>query len=270
MVWATQALNNPTEIYLIDLATKQRRALVLGRDPRWWGQNRVVYFTGSQTRSYIDLTTNQRQPFPDTIPFPDFSTFEIDGATYRLKTLAPDQLALTNHLRFSVEDIARDHTVLQFDAAQAFPAGRNEIVVATPMVNGMTNIYLVALPSGASTFVATARWQLPSWPLAATESFIAWTDAYCDFANPGKTKVYDRRTRTITELDRGFWVRLTPDNRLAVGEFGGKSLIDIATWQTVFVIPGTESYDRNRDVSWSPDYKFASTGFVGGHGGRCP
>ena len=34
----------------------------------------------------------------------------------------------------------------------------------------------------------------------------------------GKTKLYDRATRAIIELDRTFWVRLTPSDQLAVGE----------------------------------------------------
>jgi hypothetical protein len=46
-------------------------------------------------------------------------------------------------------------------------------------------------------------------------------------------------------------------------------LIDLSTLRATFVIPGTEAFDRGRDVNWTADYKFASTGFVGGHGGLC-
>ncbi len=269
MVYSTLAGNNPTEIYLVDLATKQKRALALGRDPRWWGQNRVVFFTGLQTRRVIDITTNQQADFPSGLEFPDFSTVDIDGAKYRLKQLAPDPQALANRFRYVVEDIATTQTVLQFEATQAVPAGVNEVIVATPMQGSTMNLFLVDVRTGASTYVSTARWSTTNFPLAATTDLVAWTEAYCDFTNPGKTRIYDRRTKTITDLDRTFWIRLTPDGKLAPGEFGAKSLIDLSTLRATFVLPGTEFYDRGRDATWTPDYKFASTGFVGGHGGNC-
>jgi hypothetical protein len=269
MVYSTLAGNNPTEISLVDVATKQKRALTLGRDPRWWGQGRVVFFTGLQTRRVYDITTDQQSDFPDGLVFPDFSTADIDGATYRLKQLPPDPKALTSSSRFIVEDIARAQPVLQFEAGQAMPAGTNEVLVATVPQGATTNLFLVDAATGASTYVSTARWMPGAFPLAATTTLVAWTEAYCDFTNPGKTRIYDRKTGTITELDRSFWVQLTPDGKLAPGEFGARSLIDLSTFKASFVLPGTELYDRGSDVSWSPDYRYASTGFVGGHGGHC-
>lgn len=269
MVYSTQALNNPTEVYLYDVATRERRALALGRDPRFMGNDRVVFVTGASARTVIDLKTFQQAPLPVGTVFPDFTVTELNGGTYQVRTLSPNPLAFSDRLSFAVEEVATSRVVLQLEAARVAAAGVDELLVAAPVQSGMTNLFIIDVKTGAQTYISTARWQPANWPLVATADLVAWTEAYCDFANPGKTRIYDRRTKTITELDRTFWVTLAPDGKLGVGEFGAKSLIDLATLRATFVLPGTELYDRGRDASWSRDYKFASTGFTGGHGGNC-
>jgi hypothetical protein len=269
MVYSTLALNNPTEVYLIDVTTKEKRALALGRDPRFISNDRVVFLSGSSTRMVIDLKTAQQTPLAADTVFPDFSVVDLVGGNYRLRTVSANRAALPNRLGYAVEEVASSKQVLRFDATQAVPAGTDEVLVATPMQANTMNLYLVDVKTGASSYVSTARWAVSNLPLAATADLVAWTEAYCDFSNPGKTRIYDRKAKAITELDRSFWVRLTPDGKIAPGEFGAKSLIDLSTLRATFVLPGTELFDRGRDVSWSSDYRYASTGFTGGHGGNC-
>lgn len=269
MVWSTLAGNNATEVWLIDVATKQRRILGLGRDPRFLDDGRVVAFTGGQTREIIDVATGARTPLPSGTLFPDFSVVPISGGTFRLRTMTTEPAANQAH-RYAVEEVSSSRVIFEFSAALAAAAGTNEIVLTTPPVNGTTNIYVVSVPSGEANFVATARWQAGNWPLAASEKYIAWTEAFCANQDRGKTRLFDRATSSIRELNASFYVRLTPSDQLAVGDFGAKTLIDAVTLRTEFALPGTTQFDRGPEANWSPDYKFASTGFVGGHGGLCP
>jgi hypothetical protein len=61
---------------------------------------------------------------------------------------------------------------------------------------------------------------------------------------------------------------LTPAGLLAAGSFGATALIDPKMASFVTVIPGTPDGWAG-DVSWSSDYRFASHGPYGGHGGIC-
>ena len=60
-------------------------------------------------------------------------------------------------------------------------------------------------------------------------------------------------------------VEFTPDGHMIDGIFGGNALIDPATLTWDVVPPGGST-----DVSWSPDYRYASRGEQPGHGGYCP
>ncbi|MGE0598828.1 MAG: hypothetical protein AB7J35_03250 [Dehalococcoidia bacterium] len=50
---------------------------------------------------------------------------------------------------------------------------------------------------------------------------------------------------------------------LAAGTFGADALIEPRTLEHVSVIPD------GPDISWSEDYRYASHGPYGGHGGLC-
>jgi hypothetical protein len=126
-----------------------------------------------------------------------------------------------------------------------------------------TNIFLVHIPTGQAVFVATARAYPPNWPMIADERYVMWTEDYCPRLE-GKTRIFDRRTGRITETDATLWLDgFTPDGLIASGPFGADELIDPETLQYTAVIPPSEAV-------WSPDYRYASVGQVGGHGGLCP
>jgi hypothetical protein len=177
--------------------------------------------------------------------------------------------------RFTLVDPARgDLELLSFEAWKAAPAGRGYLVAASePLSSGppnefgvapqTTNIYLIQVASGIAAFIATSPAYGPNWPLVADETFIAWTEDYCAPA-PGRTRLFDRRTSEIRELDATLWLdSFTPDGLLAAGAFGADELIDPETLQYTAVLPSSEA-------QWSSDYRYASVGQVGGHGGLCP
>ncbi len=200
---------------------------------------------------------------------------------------------------YSVED-GKGNVVFQFRALQASPAGPNEIVVATsPLCDdgngkqiwceeeltkldaasggkpgnfqyakGTTNIFLVDLASGKAKFIATAaydpRTQLRpyNWPLSADANYVVWTEDYCG-QTKGKTRVYDRKSGQIKELDQTLWVRMD-GGLIGAGEFGARAMIDPASLQYKTVLP-----DNLPDVTWSDDYRYAAVGQASPHGGLC-
>jgi hypothetical protein len=84
------------------------------------------------------------------------------------------------------------------------------------------------------------------------------------------TRVLDRRTGAVTELDQSLWVTMTPGGLIGAGEFGPSDLIDPRTLQYVAVLPPQARQTGPAiDVTWSPDYKWASRGEPRGHGGLC-
>ena len=199
--------------------------------------------------------------------------------------------------KWLVEDVWTEEVVLAFEAIAVQPAGPNEIVIATtPLCNeanwiaectlvlskleaqsgaqgglaaveGTTNIFIVDLSTGDSTFVATATynartglWPM-SWPLAANANFVVWTESYCGEPR-GLTRVFDRATDQITELNASEWVYLA-EGRLGVGENGATAIIDPATFEYRAVLPELSG------VVWSSDLRYAAVGQNFGRGGVC-
>jgi hypothetical protein len=130
---------------------------------------------------------------------------------------------------------------------------------------GLVNIFEVDPVPGIARFIATAVASAPNWPLTASTTHVAWTEDYCGL-DPvgGHTRLYERSSGTITELDQGFWVDFTADGMLGLDEFGPRALIDPATLDYVFVLPHLAI-----DVHWSADARYAVVSFAGGHGGLC-
>ena len=204
-------------------------------------------------------------------------------------------------LRFREEYVVEANegrVIYQFRALQALPAGKGEFMIATSPVcddgsgrliwceevlarmeagskpgdikyaRGSTNIFVVDVASGKARFIATVAYNPPTnirpfnWPLSADSNYVVWTEQYCGQTR-GKTRIYDRRSGRIRELDATLWVRMAV-GLLGAGEFGSKALIDPATLQYRTVLP-----DNLGDTAWSPDYRYAAVGQNLGHGGLC-
>jgi hypothetical protein len=199
-----------------------------------------------------------------------------------------------------VEELATARRVLEFRAIAASPAGPGELIIATSPLcakpdgttawcedalaawrpsldrsskdpqyaEGTTNIFLVNVSTGDAQFVATAAYRPhafispANWPLIANEDFVVWTESYCGLPQ-GKTRIYDRATGEITELDSGAWVRWHGD-LIGIGDFSSRAILDPVTLEYVAAVAPELS-----GVGWSPDLRFAVVGAVLGHGGLC-
>src|SRR3712207_6665516 len=122
----------------------------------------------------------------------------------------------------------------------------------------MTNIFLVEIATGRATFIATARLSSsPVYlPMDANRDYVVWTEDPCGFPHPpGRTRLYDRRAGTLTELSASLPnPRLTPGGLIASGEpIGAKELIDPMTMTYRLVLP-----ENVIDAAWSPDYRYAA------------
>jgi len=172
---------------------------------------------------------------------------------------------------------ASNTILFSFDAVGVKAAGKDELAVAAPPVGGRSNIYLIELPGGSATFVASALPGSGNWPFSASADAILWTDGYCNLQQPGPITYFDRNTGQLVRVDSSTvtnpgtdirWVQLRPDGRIAAGDFGASYLIDPATLAYVTVIPAGPTGGRG-NVSWSDGYRYASHGPYGGHGGSC-
>lgn len=260
------------EAWMIDLSTNEKRSLGPGRFAAFIDNGRVgIVLPGSNNSEILDLRSGQREPVA-RIPSaqPTDTVVTPDGYELR-KESRSDYPFLEN--AFVLSDPRTGRLLLEFEAYQVFPAGPRSLVVAMPPVlsgppdslgyqRGTVNIFIVDIAAGRAEFVATSAYTPPAWKLAADTAYVLWTDDYCG-QPPGKTRLYDRRAGTITELNASLWATFTPDGLIASGAFGARELIDPATLQYTAVIR------KAGDVSWSPDYRYASVGIWGGHGGQC-
>jgi hypothetical protein len=277
MVWSTipERQFGPTEVRLLDLETMQWQPFGPGRAPRFVDGDHVVFFeSGGNRRLIVDLRTgDQREALPGEAPdFPDPVTPE--GYVIVRTAIGPEPYPFLRN-RFELQDQDGGPVLLPFEAYMVKPAGPGELVVATPPTtprDGTTNIFIVEIASGQATFVATSRFSVWNWPLAADAARVVWTEDFCGLP-PGRTRIYDRRSEMLTEVDRSDWVELTPDGAIAASRFGfgARWLVDPATLTYIVTIPELAPGVPGSagDVSWSPDYRYASHGIVGGHGGLC-
>lgn len=172
---------------------------------------------------------------------------------------------------FQVLESKTRQPVMSFDALDAVPVGAGQIAVASQVVGGQSNIFMVDVKTATATFLATAAPGSGAWPFSANSQYVMWTDNYCGDPN-GKVNLFDLKTKQLTQVDfsaipSARWVKFTPSGLIAAGSFGAKYLIDPVALSYVAQIP--QSGFGGGDVSWSPDYRYASHGPTGGHGGMC-
>ncbi len=156
--------------------------------------------------------------------------------------------------------------------ARLAPDGMLAIAVVDPKLpegqapwgsNTSAEIYLVEPTTLEATYVATGVADFGNWPFGVSADHVFWTNDYCS-EDEGRTQVLDRRSGSITELDRGLWAEFTPEGHLAVGPFGAETILRIDPLEYVAVLPF-----EYLDVQWSPDYRYAAVGLQFGHGGFC-
>ena len=267
MTWASgdQSQSTDGDIWVIDLETMEKRVVGRGiypnfRNERIIGASVFNASTGRRDNYTIDAYTGETYEgrfSPTATPLGSTPGTEIPGGA-RLVTL---QRFNDYRAKYAVYD-AKGTPVFQFEAADVRSAGNNELVVMTTPIEQKANIYVVSIPQSSASFVATVNtdYALLNFALSADADYVVW-NAYC--LRGSKVGLYDRRRSVLVEIDAHEYVSLTPNGLLAFGAFGAKSLVDPSTLEYVFAIgPGGDS-------RWSKEYRFATKGIVGGHGGLC-
>lgn len=273
MVWVAdrQRPFGDGSVMIIDLTSGARRQIATGRLAAFIDNDHVGISSGnSNTGESIDIASSARAPLAGDPFFPSQDiVLTPDGYALRREYLSDNPFPKS---RFTLTNPATGAVVLELDAYRAVPAGRGALAVATSpdatasrsrpgYQDGTTNIFLVDIASGRATFVATSSWASPNWPIAASDHYVIWTDGYCG-SPQGRSRIFGRQTARIAEIDAALWPSFTPSGLILDGPFGGEALIDPETLDYRAAIPGINS-------SWSPDYRYASIGQVGGHGGLC-
>jgi hypothetical protein len=278
MVWLRGPAGETLEAMVIDLRTKVQQSLGPAGSA-CWKDDTVVALRPPRANgaegpgTLVDVRTGARTPAESVSCAKRFDiTTTPDGLELRQEYSTIDTpVPMSN---WYLTDTATGELMLKFEAYQAVPADPGWLVVATIIQvsdtptelgfsSGTTNIFLVEISTGEATFIATSSWVYANWPLVANERYVAWTNAYCGQPQ-GTTHIYDRETGEIFDLEQPLWlVAFTDDGRLATDAFGPRSLIDLESMTYDAALPGGEP-------EWSPDWRYASIGLAGGHGGLCP
>ena len=307
------------DIFVVDLATFEKRFLARGLLAYFLGNHYVVINPGDNNFYAMNVNTGTRvEMWEIRDPLLNSMTSQRWGGAFRAKWIdglyairlvenpqavcelsgAEQRSCIASaSSKWLVENIWTGEIIMALEANRVEPAGFGHIVIATtPLCNeakwitecptlltkleaqnattgsrvavgGTTNIFLVDLATGEATFVATATynpltgsWPM-SWPLVADENYVIWTESYCGEPR-GLTRIYDRATGQITELNVSDWLTLS-DGRLGFGEQGATSVIDPVTLEYLAVLPELSG------VSWSPDLKYAAVGQALGRAGVC-
>lgn len=260
------------EVWLLDIASGERRMLGEGRLAQFVDDGRVGV-TSDKGNEIIDLATRERETI-DRFPNIGEQFIEITPDGYELRQEYASEYPYPASTWF-LTDRKSNRLLLKFEAFRAVPAGRGALAVATSLEfegepdasgnrNGTTNVFLVDIASGGATFIATAGWSRLNWPLAANESYVAWTPDFCA-DEQGLTTLYDRRSGQMRRLSASLWVLgITDENLLIAGAFGPKELIDLEQNAYRYALAGAG------DTTGTADYGYISAGTFGGHGGLCP
>ena len=163
---------------------------------------------------------------------------------------------------------------MTFEAVAAAPAGDSSIAAIAAPVEGISNVYIIDIATGAASFVANAVPGKDNIPFSADDRSILWTDGYCGDL-PGMVTLFNRVTGTLTHLDLSSvgkdvdsrYALLAPGDQVAIGSFGATYLIDRDTLAFRASVPNRAN-GHGGNISWSSNYRYASRGIVGRHGGR--
>ena len=234
MVWIAdpQRPLGDGEVTLLEITSGARTVVATGRIAAFLDNDHLGVTRGDQNiADSIDLRTGTTAALAGGLSalFPNFDTVTTpDGHELGREYLSDNPFPES---RFTLTDPSTGSILLEFNAYAAVSAGRGVLAVATPPEAaaapnrpayqvGTTNIFLVDVASGRATFVATSIWASPNWQVAASDDYVIWTDAYCD-SPQGHSRMLDRRTGMIAEIDAALWPAFTPGGLILDGPFGG-------------------------------------------------
>jgi hypothetical protein len=273
------AFTNPPSVmegnlHVLELTTGNDRVIGPARSLRWLDDQRVIAHVRGNEMAIIDVKTGSYGDPGSLNLNPPPLREEASG--FRLEDISPEATGEPSwQRRYRLTYLDGSRAAVEFEAyrARLAPDG----VVAFAVVPASTksglpwgstiegNIYLADPHSLRAEYIATALLSYGNWPLDVSEHHVFWSNDFCGLTSKATSQIYDRTTKTMTELSSALWAVFTPAGDLAVGEFGAKSILNVDTFEYVLALPS----GFFKDVFWSPDYRYAATGYTGGHGGLC-
>ncbi len=263
-----------TEAFVIDLATGAKRSLGPARLAGFRDDETAVTVDADNVRHTVDVNTGEATLAADDIHIDYFPT-SPDPSPQDRYVIDPPGFASPDLRTYTIRDPRSDAVLLILEAVAVTSAGPDHVAAVSAPIGARSNVYLIEVATGLTTFVATAIPGVNNFPFSADEQSILWTDGYCG-DQPGMVTLFDRATAQITRLDFGSvgpnvnprWARLAPEGQIAIGSFGAADLIDRHTLAFRTVLPPRPD-GYGGDVTWSANYRYASHGPYGGHGGLC-
>ena len=274
------ALDLLGEANIQDLETGERHSFGQGRSIVFVDAQRVAVFPPERGQWKVYDFATGKPSADQTTPGHPFYRITPEGNQLWGTPVAGSQFPRGGNSRTTF-DLREPNgaLILEFQAVAAVPAAPNEIVLATAVQDGLTNIYILHTDTGVAEPVTKARYgDGPNWPFSATATGILWTEGFCS-DHQGHMTLFDRATKTLTEIDDGIPPgygseearsgALKPGGVIAQGFFQFPSLIDATTLLYIAVLPPAVPPNVPTLPVWSPDYRYASYTSGPGRGGLC-
>ncbi|MEE8422300.1 MAG: hypothetical protein V3S31_05940 [Dehalococcoidia bacterium] len=251
------------EVWVIDLETLERRSYGKGWQVEFEDDNtlRVTERLGGREYRLIDLDIGELFAVRDDAS-EDADTLRIVQYPfgYRLERTVEGMGVATNSQNLLVPDDGSP--ALEFTSWLAIPLNADELLVGVAAGGSGINLFLVDIAAGEATFIATAR-GIQSVPArfsfvreapAAPPTHVVWSEYGCD-PERGRTRIYDLRSRTLTEIDRALPLAGGTGGRLALGFLNfRRAVLDLETLEYSDVMPG------GFGPLWSGDERWAANG----------
>jgi hypothetical protein len=256
--------------WIIDLPSGQRRALGAADRISIESQQTVRLWTGQTPGPTFNLsgTPFALSPSRTRLPYTPSPPNEISGPEgYRLFAYWEGWDA-----RYVVTT-SSGAPLVEFRAGRATPFGDDLLVATAPspvtpeteILTQPVDIYLVDLPTGDVTFLATAEYDASLRGLSGDGRYAIWSEGFCT-STPLATYIYDVMSGSLARLDAALRVYPRGD-----GLFNGV-IGEIEGFDSVVFDPETLTLRARFDgyvpqMAWSDDWRYAASGRPAPKGG---
>ena len=247
-------------VWVLDLETMERRSYGEGWQVSFYSKARLRITTDAASAAsprYVNLASGS----PVSVELPDYDPSHVIVESpygYRIERFVDDNDDIGNARHLIVPDDGS--RALQFEAWIAVPLGANELLVMGAITDTTLNLFLLDIERGDATFIATMfgssgifpRFGFAGWAdTGGVPTAIAWSEYGCDPLE-GRTRIYDLRSGTLTELDRGLPISGIRGDGLSLGSDPHRiTTLDPETLEYGPVMPGEVGAVWSRDRRWA-------------------
>ena len=283
MTWESHENNTPT-VAVIDIPTGEQRYLGEGYAPSFFNNGVIAANTGAATprESLLDVTTGLplSQAQAGSRIFGVGTSDEPRLARARITGEESGRLTGRFTSILQVVDTARPAQALfSFEAFRSFVVDDDTILVAAdPIVleapdrdpqnprssRLLTSLYLISVSRRTATYVSTMELHAQCWELVANRDYVVWQNG-APYPDQPDLMVYSRRTGSVTRVHSEFLPTLAYggfyQNGLLYARGTAFPVIDLEAMSYFAILPQVGT--------WTADFRYASTGAIGGRDGPC-